>query len=63
MRRIAIWLALVVYLAIVGWWPAAVAPVALIGAGFGVIFAVAPGPVLIAAVAWWKHQASRTATA
>ncbi len=57
------WPLLALYLLVVGLWPAAAAPVALLAAGGGVIFAAAPVPTLLAAFAWWKHQASRPATA
>jgi hypothetical protein len=65
MSRIIRWLLLALFLIVVGLWPAAVAPVALAGAGLAAVIGAIPGPVLVlaAAVAWLKHRPTPTATA
>lgn len=58
------WPALALFLVIVGLWPAAAAPVALMGAGAAALIAAIPGPalLLIAAIAWLKHRPARPTT-
>ncbi|MDF2710596.1 MAG: hypothetical protein K0R62_6248 [Nonomuraea muscovyensis] len=65
MIRILAWLALAGYLALVGLWPAAAAPVALTAAGAAAVIAAIPGPALalIAAAIWLKHRSTPTTTA
>lgn len=65
MIRILAWLALAGYLALVGLWPAAAAPVALTAAGAAAVIAAIPGPALalIAVVLWLKHRPAPARTA
>lgn len=59
------WPLLALFLMVVGAWPAAAAPIALIAAGLGVVIAMIPGPALlaIAGVAWLKHRPAPARTA
>jgi hypothetical protein len=58
MFRIIRWPLLALALIVIGLWPAAAAPIALAGAGLGVVIAAIPGPVLAlaAVIAWLKQQ-------
>jgi hypothetical protein len=58
MSRIIRWLLLALFLAVVGLWPAAVAPIGLIATGAAVTLAAVPGPVLLAVgyIAWLHHR-------
>lgn len=64
MRYIA-WSAIAIFLIVVGLWPAAATPVALVGAGLGTVIAALPGPalLLIAGIAWLKHRPAPARTA
>lgn len=67
MFRIALWALAVLYLLLVGLWPAALAPITLAFAGLAtVIAAVPPSVLLLAAVAVWlkrKPTPAKPATA
>lgn len=66
MFRVIAWSLLALFLLIVGVWPAAAAPIGLAFTGAAVIVGAIPGPVLllVAFIAWLKHQpAPKTATA
>lgn len=58
MFRIIRWPLLALALIVIGLWPAAVAPIALAGAGLAAVIAAIPGPVLLTAgvIAWLKHR-------
>ncbi|MFF0736861.1 hypothetical protein ACFYVK_35270 [Streptomyces chartreusis] len=58
MLRVIAWALLVLYLLLVGLFPAAAAPVSLAFTGLGAVVAAIPGPVLLlaAVVAWLKHR-------
>ncbi len=58
MFRIIRWPLLALALIIIGLWPAAVAPIALAGAGLATAIAAIPGPVLLAAgvIAYLRHK-------
>ncbi|MEV6737900.1 hypothetical protein AB0N14_13595 [Streptomyces sp. NPDC051104] len=59
------WSLLAAVLIVIGAWPAAVAPIALAGAGLAVVIGAIPGPVLLLAglVVWLKHRPAPVATA
>lgn len=58
MFRTLRWPLLVLFLILVGLWPAAAAPISLAATGAAVIIAAIPGPVLAIAccIAWLKHR-------
>lgn len=58
--RVIAWLLIAAYLALVGLWPAAAAPIALAGRGVGVIVGQLPG-LLIVAVGIWLYFRLRPA--
>jgi hypothetical protein len=64
-RRPVLWLLIGLFLVLIGLWPAAVAPVALAGAGLAVVIGAIPAPVLVLAgvAIYLKHRAPRPATA
>ncbi|NYV73144.1 hypothetical protein [Streptomyces sp. UH6] len=64
-RRHIAWLLTAVYLLVVGIWPAAITPVALVGAGIAVAVSALPAPALIAAgiAAWLKWRPAPAALA
>ena len=52
------WLPLVLFLILVGLWPAAAAPITLAATGAAVIITTIPGHVLavVAAIVWLRHR-------
>lgn len=63
MFRFIAWVLLALYLLVVGLWPPAAAPLALMLAGLAVVAALIPGPAwaLAAAIAWHRSRSNRTA--
>lgn len=49
MFRIVAWSVLALFLLLVGAWPAAAAPIGLLGAGVATVLGLIPGPVLVLA--------------
>lgn len=64
-RRHIAWLLTAAYLLVVGIWPVAVTPVALVGTGLDVAASALPAPALVAAgiAAWLKWRPAPTQTA
>ncbi|MDH6224339.1 hypothetical protein [Streptomyces sp. MJP52] len=64
-RRHIAWLLTAAYLLVVGIWPAAVTPVALVGTGLAVAASALPAPALVAAgiAAWLKWRPAPAPTA
>lgn len=58
MFRTVLWLLVAAFLLIVGMWPAAAAPIGLVGAGAAIVVGKIPGVVLLGAsvIAWLKHR-------
>jgi hypothetical protein len=58
MFRIIAWLSGVLFLVLVGVWPAAVTPIALAGAGLAAVIGAIPGPVLLGlgVVLYFRHR-------
>jgi hypothetical protein len=59
------WSLLAAVLIVIGLWPAAVAPIALAGAGLAIVIGAIPGPALVLAAAaiYLRHRPARPATA